>query len=102
MAKFKSVKKICDFVSSSISNRCINDFVSEYKTWFRSYRFDNTPVAINYLKGLLSCPRVRPIWKEWKNKLKIVNTGLINISSVIRNGTTKVFKCKLHRIRLSF
>lgn len=57
MAKFQSIKKICDFVSGSISNRCINDFVCEYETWFRSYRFDNTPVAINYLKGLLSCPK---------------------------------------------
>ena len=57
MAKLQSIKKICDFVNISISNRCIDGFVGSYKTWFWSYRFDNTPVAINYLKGLLSCPK---------------------------------------------
>lgn len=57
MAKFQSVKKTCDFVNISIPDRCIDDFVTIYKTWFRCYRFDNTTVAINYLKGLLSCPK---------------------------------------------
>lgn len=57
MAKFQSVKKICEFVNASISNICIEEYVSLYKTCFRAYRFDNTPVAINYLKGLLSCPK---------------------------------------------
>jgi len=52
MAKFQSVKKICEFVNVSISNTCIDDFVGVYKTWFRSYRFDNTPVAINKAIGL--------------------------------------------------
>lgn len=28
-----------------------------YKTRFVSYRFDNAPVAINYLKGLIICPK---------------------------------------------
>lgn len=57
MAKFQSVKKICDFVTHSISNKCIEEFVSIYKNNFLCYRHDNTPVAINYLKGLLRCPK---------------------------------------------
>ena len=57
MAKLQSIKKICNFANISILNRCIDGFVGRYKTWFWSYRFDNTPVAINYLKGLLSCPK---------------------------------------------
>lgn len=57
MAKSQSVKKNLNFLSTSVSDRCIDEFVSVYKYLFRSYRFDNTPVAINYLKGLLSCPK---------------------------------------------
>jgi SRSO17 transposase len=57
MAKLQSVKKNFDFLNISISNRCIEEFAGAYKIWFWSYRFDNTPVAINYLKGLLSCPK---------------------------------------------
>lgn len=57
MAKLQSVKKNFNFLNASISNRCIEEFVGAYKIWFWSYRFDNTPVAINYLKGLLSCPK---------------------------------------------
>jgi len=57
MAKFQSVKKTCDFVNSSISNRCIDKFVDIYETYFKCYRYDNISVAINYLKGLLSCPK---------------------------------------------
>ena len=57
MAKFQSIKKTCNFVSISISKTCIDKFVSSYQKWFWSYRFDNTPVAINYLKGLLMCPK---------------------------------------------
>jgi SRSO17 transposase len=57
MAKFQSVKKTCDFVNTSISNRCVDKFVDIYKTCFKCYRYDNTSVAINYLKGLLSCPK---------------------------------------------
>lgn len=57
MAKIKMVKKICKFVSDSMSSECIDEFVSIYKSKFLSYRFDNTPVAINYMKGLLSCPK---------------------------------------------
>ena len=57
MAKFQLVKKICKFVSGSISSECIEEFVRTYKNRFLTYRFDNTPVAINYLKGLLCCPK---------------------------------------------
>ena len=57
MSKFQSVKKILNFIKYSISGRCIDNFVNKYKTSFLSYRFDNSPVAINYLKGLLSCPK---------------------------------------------
>lgn len=57
MANNQSDKKICKFVSNSISNECIEEFVRAYKKRFLSYRFDNTPVAINYLKGLLCCPK---------------------------------------------
>lgn len=57
MTKSQSVKKFLDFLNICISDRCIDNFVSVYKELFLSYRFDNTPVAINYLKGLLSCPK---------------------------------------------
>jgi SRSO17 transposase len=57
MAKFQSAKKIRNFLNISVSERCINGFVCNYKSTFLSYRFDNTPVAINYLKGLLICPK---------------------------------------------
>ncbi len=57
MAKIQSVKKICNFINVSISNCCISEFVSNYKARYQSYRFDNTLVAINYLKRLLSCPK---------------------------------------------
>jgi len=57
MSNFQSVKKIRSFVSSSISNRYVVNFTKQYKIRFKSYRFDNTQVAINYLKGLLSCPK---------------------------------------------
>lgn len=57
MAKSQSVKKICNFLSDCISADCIEAFVETYKALFKSYRFDNTPVAINYLKGLLMCPK---------------------------------------------
>ena len=57
MTKSQSVKKFLTFLSISISSRCIDEFVDIYKTLFLSYRFDNTPVATNYLKGLLSCPK---------------------------------------------
>ena len=57
MSKIQSFKKICNFVSISISRVCITEFVSSYKTHFKSYRFDNTPVAINYVNGLLICPK---------------------------------------------
>jgi len=57
MAKIQSIKKICKFINIDISSTCIEEFVSVYKNKFLSYRFDNTPVAINYLKGLLSCPK---------------------------------------------
>jgi SRSO17 transposase len=57
MTKSQSDKKICKFVSNCIANDCIEEFVGIYKSKFLSYRFDNTPVAMNYLKGLLSCPK---------------------------------------------
>lgn len=57
MTKSQSDKKICKFVSNCITNDCIEEFVGIYKSKFLSYRFDNTPVAMNYLKGLLSCPK---------------------------------------------
>lgn len=57
MAKYQSVKKTLLFISNSISDRCIDKFVNTYKTLFLSYRFDNSTVAIKYLKGLLSCPK---------------------------------------------
>jgi SRSO17 transposase len=57
MAKLQSVKKNFTFSKSCISDSCIEEFVHTYKTWFWSYRFDNTPVAIKYLKGLLICPK---------------------------------------------
>ena len=57
MSRLQSVKKIFDFVRSNISNSCIEDFVRIYKNNFLCHRYDNTPVAINYVKGLLSCPK---------------------------------------------
>ncbi len=57
MAKSQSVKKIFNFIKASISDRCVDDFVNTYKILFLSYRFDNSSVAIKYLKGLLSCPK---------------------------------------------
>jgi SRSO17 transposase len=57
MAKFQLDKKIYNFVNNYMSGNCIEEFVSVYKSRFRSYRYDNMPVAINYLKGLLSCPK---------------------------------------------
>ena len=57
MANFQSVKKICNFAKFCITDSCIELFIETYKIWFKSYRFDNTPVAINYFKGLLSCPK---------------------------------------------
>lgn len=57
IAKFQSAKKIRNFVNISISNKCIDNFVCNYKPKFLSYSFDNTDVAINYLKGLLTFPK---------------------------------------------
>jgi len=57
MTRIQSIKKICKFATNSISNNCIDEFVSFYKTKFLSHRFDNTPVASSYLKGLLKCPK---------------------------------------------
>ncbi len=57
MTKHQSVKKNYDFIKSCISTNYVDSFVKAYKAWFRSYRHDTTPVAINYLKGLLICPK---------------------------------------------
>jgi SRSO17 transposase len=57
MFKIQSVKKIRNFVNKTISSSCIEEFVNGYKNRFLTHRYDNTPVAINYLKGLLCCPK---------------------------------------------
>jgi SRSO17 transposase len=57
MAKYQSAKKICTFVKYCISTTYVEGFVGAYKTRFLSYRYDTTPTAINYLKGLLICPK---------------------------------------------
>ncbi len=57
MANFQSVKKICNFAKCCITGDCIEGFIETYKIRFKSYRFDTTPVAINYMKGLLICPK---------------------------------------------
>ena len=57
MANFQSVKKICNFAKCCITGDCIERFIETYKIRFKSYRFDTTPVAINYMKGLLICPK---------------------------------------------
>lgn len=56
MSKSQSVKK-CNCLNYCISDSCVEEFIETYRDRFRSYRFDNTPVAVNYLKGLLSCPK---------------------------------------------
>lgn len=57
MTKIQSIKKIRNFVNNCISANCIEEFVGIYKSKFLSYRFDNTLVAANYLKGLLKCSK---------------------------------------------
>lgn len=57
MSNTQSVKKLCNFLKYCISDGCIEKFIKPYTFRFMSYRFDNTPVAINYLKGLLICPK---------------------------------------------
>lgn len=57
MSKIQSVKKLRYFINNKISTTCIEEFVENYKKRFLSHRFDNTPVALNYIKGLLFCPK---------------------------------------------
>ena len=57
MSNFQLVKKHIFFCKNSISDNYMTDFTQQYKIRFKSYRYDNTQVVINYLKGLLSCPK---------------------------------------------
>ncbi len=54
----QSEKKIFDFFDNSlISIDIISNYVKRFNAFFHAHRFDNTPTAINYVLGLLKCPK---------------------------------------------
>ncbi len=84
MAKIQSVKKIYNFINVGMSSCCMNEFVSNYKAKFLSYRFDNTPVTINYLKGLMSCPKGEINMERMKEQ--VANNEYIAYQHFINNS----------------
>jgi SRSO17 transposase len=57
MSKSQSEKKICNLLKHCISETCVKEFIKTYREWFKAHRFDNAPVAKNYLLGLLHSPK---------------------------------------------
>jgi len=58
MSQSQSDKKTCkNSIITTITANCISDYIVPFSYNFKSYRFDNTSTAINYLKGLLTCPK---------------------------------------------
>ena len=41
----------------NISIDYIKDYIKKFSTFFRAHRFDNTKTAVNYVLGLLKCPK---------------------------------------------
>jgi len=53
-----SEKKIFDFFENSrLSVDYIIGYVTKFSKYFKSYRFDNTHTAVNYVLGLLKCSK---------------------------------------------
>lgn len=44
-------------LNARISIDCINNFTMNFKNYFRTYRYDNSPTAIKYVLGLLRCSK---------------------------------------------
>jgi hypothetical protein len=42
---------------ATFSTRCIKDFVSSFNSFFWSHHFNNSIIALQYIKGLLVCKR---------------------------------------------
>jgi len=40
-----------------LSVDCIKNYIKKFSNFFRSHRFDNTSTAVNYILGLLKCPK---------------------------------------------
>ena len=58
MSKIQSVKKIFEKSGCvTFSNRYINNFVSLFNGFFWSHHFNNSTIALQYIKGLLVCER---------------------------------------------
>jgi SRSO17 transposase len=45
------------FGDALLSIDCISDYIKKFSNFFRSYRFNNTTTAINYILGLLKCTK---------------------------------------------
>ena len=58
MSQTRSEKKIFEISGNiTLSIDYIKEFVSDFKGYFRAHRFDNSPTAFNYLKGLFICEK---------------------------------------------
>jgi len=58
MSKIQSEKKIFQKSGcTTFSTRCIEDFVCRFNNFFWSHHFNNSRIALQYIKGLLVCER---------------------------------------------
>ena len=58
MCQTQSEKKFFEFYKNiSLSIDCTTGYVYNYQNYFKAHRFNNTSTALNYIKGLLFCPK---------------------------------------------
>jgi len=68
----KSVKKTCQkHRINSLSESYILGFVDKFKKHFKSYRFDNTSTAKNYILGLLKCEKGKANMERMEEEINV-------------------------------